>query len=275
MIVHDGRSAFPDHFAVFDRIARLGDGLMLDIGAALGRRTKLMLRACPKGEVWAFEPYPGNWPHFEDLIGDDPRVRLFKAAVSDRAGHEAFHVGSKVEPGRAGNWGKFVGYSSVGRLASAGPVPRAGETYEVETVVLDALLGEREVTFVKIDVQGAELQVLRGLSGALSAGRVAAMFVEFGGEEDVLPALAEHFDLFDSQYVISPRGAAEPDPEVWDIVERRESSKGELRYKGWPKARPAENYVEWFRAESARTGFLECDIVAVRRDIVPIYLSQG
>ncbi|UOM32776.1 FkbM family methyltransferase [Acuticoccus sp. I52.16.1] len=275
MIVNSGRAAFPTDMDVYNRIARLGPGLMLDVGAAVGRRAKLMLRACPTGEVWAFEPFPGNWPHFQGVIGDDPRVRLFKAAASDRAGRERFHVGSVVEPGRGGRWADLVGYSSVGRLDSAGPPPTRGTTYEVETVVLDELLGDRAVTFAKVDVQGAETMVLRGLARALAERRIGVMFVEFGGEVEVLNLLAEHFDLYDSQYVVHVRGDREPDPAEWDIVERRESSKGELRYKGWPRARPDQDYVRWFDDANQRLGFVQCDLVAVRPDLAPLYLAQS
>jgi len=54
---------------------------MLDVGAAAGSTTRQMLQNSPQSRVIAFEPFPGNFPHFERTIGGDPRVTFVKAAV--------------------------------------------------------------------------------------------------------------------------------------------------------------------------------------------------
>lgn len=267
MHVKSGRSPFPDDDAVYAGVARLGPGLMLDIGAAAGHRTRRMLRACPDGEVWSFEPFPGNWPHFEATIGDDRRVRLFKAAASDGPGREQFEVKSVVAPGRVGRWADLVGYSSVGRLSSVGVTPDDAQTFDVETVAIDDLLGERAVSFAKIDVQGAETRVLTGMSRALAAGRVAVIYVEYGGSRDVLSLLSPHFVLFDSLYVVRPkRGVETLDPADWDVVETREASTGVRRFKAWPREPLGEDYARWFRQQSRKVGFMQCDLIGVRAD---------
>lgn len=274
MIVKSGRTAFADDEAVYAGLARLGPGLMLDIGAAAGHRTRRMIRACPQGEVWSFEPFPGNWPHFEATIGDDPRVRLIKAAAGDRAGREQFEVKSVVAAGRAGRWGELVGYSSVGRLSSVGTTPQDAQTFDVDTVAVDDLIGERAVNFAKIDVQGAERRVLAGMERALAEGRVAVVFVEFGGDLEVLSLLGQHFTLFDSLYVLRPkRGAEALDPDVWEVVETREASTGVRRFKAWPRGLPDTDYGAWFRQQSRKVSFMQCDLIGVRPDVLASFTA--
>jgi hypothetical protein len=61
----------------------------------------------------------------------------------------------------------------------------AGRSYDVEAARLDTLLGgnERPIRFVKIDVEGHELAVLRGASALLRRDR-PALLVEVSGDPD-------------------------------------------------------------------------------------------
>jgi FkbM family methyltransferase len=123
------------------------DSDCLDAGAHAGSILREMARIAPHGRHVAWEPLP----EFADRLRQaHPGVEVRQAALSDRAGEREFaHV--LADPG----WSGFV----------ARPTPAGGavETIAVRTERLDDALPEGIApAFLKIDVEGAEEEVLRG-----------------------------------------------------------------------------------------------------------------
>lgn len=215
----------PQRDCIYDLLPHLKPGLCLDIGAAAGHETRRIALAGGDGtRVVAFEPFPGNHPFFlEATQGLGDRVRLVPKAVSDRVGTAEFTVPSIVHAGTVG-WERFVGYSSVGFLsrrrsrihralremlsALRGRPPRG--RLSVATTTVDTEFPAEPIGFVKIDVQGAEPQVLRGAARALADRRIDLLYVEWSGDAEVVRALEEPgYAIYDSLYVAGPR-----DPDV-------------------------------------------------------------
>jgi FkbM family methyltransferase len=149
---------------VQDRIASLvrsGD-VCYDIGANLGFFSVLLARlAGPTGSVYAFEPVPQNVALIERnaRLNQMATVKVQNVAVSNKDGSSelllARHVGGAV-------------------LEEAGTPPDLAGRLTVRTATLDKLVEDKEVpppTFVKIDVEGAELAVLRGMQRVLRESR--------------------------------------------------------------------------------------------------------
>jgi FkbM family methyltransferase len=208
----------PTRDCIYDILGYMPLGHCVDIGAAAGESTR---RLCEKGakRITAFEPFPGNHPHFvRETEGLQAEITLVKKAVSDRVAALSFVVPSVVggtEPG----WAEYEGYSSVGFLTSASRFkalayqahgvlcsllkrPHA-RTYQVESTTIDAELQDADINFMKIDVQGAEASVLDGGRSALSEGRVHVLYIEWSGEQGVISKLKKHgYTLYDSTYVV-------------------------------------------------------------------------
>jgi FkbM family methyltransferase len=152
-------------YAAFHATAARG-GVALDVGANAGAYALLLGQwVRPGGRVFAFEPSPeafeGLRRHVE-LNGLADVVAPVRAAVSDVAG-------------TAGLIG--AGHHGTSRLAAAG---EAG-TETVETVTIDAFCAAHDITptLIKIDVEGFELEALRGARQTLArAGDGLALFVE-------------------------------------------------------------------------------------------------
>ncbi len=75
-----------DTILPYEILAQFEPGLFLDVGAAAGFATRLMLLANPGGEVIAFEPFAGNIPHLKDILQDLPNWKLVPKAVADFSG---------------------------------------------------------------------------------------------------------------------------------------------------------------------------------------------
>lgn len=94
-------------------------------------------------------------------------------ALSDKAGSMPFHI-SKTNPGGSSLVESNQGWEHSGYSHSI----------NVEVSTFDLLLGDRErFDIVKIDVEGAELSVVRGMQKSLAAGKVKAIWCEVRGPD--------------------------------------------------------------------------------------------
>lgn len=271
MLVRSGRDVFPPGgHGPFELLSNLEPGLILDVGASNGSTSKKALRHSPGSTCHSFEPFEGNWPHFEQTVGQDKRITLHKKAVAQSAGRVPFYT-KQVVQGSEGRWAKMPGYSSVGRILTKQDDERLSSSIQVEACSIDEMFPTEVITFLKIDVQGGEENVLRGAEKALAEGRIGVIFIEFSGQRPVLNLLSG-FEIYDGEYLIIPNNDLEPLKDDWDLFRERRLSTGRQACSGWPKKHPASNYLDWFRAERDRIGYLQSDLVCIRPDLVSRFL---
>jgi FkbM family methyltransferase len=272
--IHSSRDLFGERpNAVYDVLGHLEPGLMLDVGAAAGSMTAMMLERSPESTVIAFEPFPGN--HLEQRVGDDPRVTIVRAAVADAIAPARFFVASTVTGSEPG-WERFAGYSSAGHIVDDDAATDDGRTIVVPTVRLDDRIGGRHVRFLKVDVQGGELGVLRSAARCLVDSRVDVMFVEFGGDWSLLSyILASGFDVFDSEYLVI--ADEPPDPQSWRTFRTGDLSVGRRYFRAWPLETPSDPraYCAMFTERLAPRTALQTDLVCVRAGFVDRYLTAA
>jgi FkbM family methyltransferase len=153
----------------------------VDVGCAEGSILKEMLALAPKGRHHAFEPIPVLAARLRTSF---PTVRVFEAALSDVPGEATFeHVVTNPA------------YSGLRRRR----YPSTNEdvqTIRVDTKRLDDILPEDlRIHFMKIDVEGAELQVLRGARQTIARHRPFIIFEHGLGAADYYGTLPE--DVYD------------------------------------------------------------------------------
>lgn len=139
---------------------------VLDIGANIGYFTVLMASWVGQaGSVVAFEPAPANLRLLTRSIaenGFDERVRVFSGVVADDTG-EADLLSVDVRYG-FNSGGAFIAGDSA-------PTPLEHRRTRVKKTKLDALEMPRPVSFIKMDIEGAEALALRGAKELLTADR--------------------------------------------------------------------------------------------------------
>jgi FkbM family methyltransferase len=247
---------------IYEVAAREG-GLCIDGGAAAGFVTrKLANGGC---RVLAFEPFPGNIPHFNATVGSNPRVTLFQKALADFNGKGRFFVRAVVD-GSGSGAGRFPGYSSEGYLIS-GEVPQKStdkQLFDVDVVRLQDVVNE-DVTLLKLDLQRGEYNALLGLGNGIE--RVKYCYVEFLLDWRVVEWFFERdFVVFDTEYVGIPKVPMEQAKRVFDepgtlnLSNGYQAAKGRLR--GVP--RDLDSYREFVeRAKGACFHYLWSDLIAV------------
>jgi FkbM family methyltransferase len=126
----------------------------VDVGANIGWFTVLAAhRAGESGRVFAFEPRPDCFERLSDslrLSGLDGRCRLEAVALGDRDGRlNLASIPAEHNPGHS--------------FLITGDMPEGAEAVVLTDVrTLDSYAIQERVRVIKIDVEGAELQVLRG-----------------------------------------------------------------------------------------------------------------
>jgi FkbM family methyltransferase len=134
----------------------------LDVGANVGVYTSLLARLVgPAGRVFAFEPSPENHALLARR-GLGPNVEAIRAAAGASNGVVMLHQSSAMN----------VDHRTYPTDEARDPIP-------VPLVRLDEAVRGADVDFVKMDIQGYELQALRGMAGILAGRRPLAMILEF------------------------------------------------------------------------------------------------
>ena len=143
------------------------DSCCIDIGAHKGEITKMFLQLAPKGNHIAIEPLVECVEHLATTFAANPNVTVLPFAVAESSGKRDF-IAVRRSPG-------FSGFAD--RKFSGGDPELERRT--VETVRLDDVIdpGAR-VNLIKLDIEGAELQALKGAERILRTSH-PTLLIEF------------------------------------------------------------------------------------------------
>lgn len=145
---------------------------VLDVGANKGQFAVFALGLWPGCRVVAFEPLPGPFAKARAATSAyAERVRLEQVAVGSAEGTAEIRITSRDDSS------SILPLSDTARRAFG--VADTGRVERVPVRTLDALVGGADLrapVLLKIDVQGYEMEVLRGATATLR--RLAAVYVE-------------------------------------------------------------------------------------------------
>ena len=168
------------------------DGAFYDVGSNWGWFS-LLIASKPgfNGEVHAFEPFASSYADLVSVVqqaGLGQRVQCHNAALSDRPGSVVMRLPDHFQSGLAV-------MEETERAAS-------GAT---QMSTLDSL-GLRPPSVIKIDVEGAEIKVLRGGARLLAAHKPFLVFENGRAQETPLRTLEPLYFLRDAGYKLFHAG---------------------------------------------------------------------
>ena len=153
-----------------EKISFIKPKTIFDVGANKGEWSELVANIYPDALILAFEPVPEIFLLMQQKLAafSSSKLHLAQIALSDTAGEIVFYQNAKQSL-----------FSSL--------YPREDnqtlKEIKVETIKGDIYCRENgidTIDFLKIDVEGAELKVLKGFYGMLEKGKIRVIQFEYG-----------------------------------------------------------------------------------------------
>lgn len=143
------------------------DDVFFDVGAHLGVYTCLVGDVLEDGHIVAFEPHHSNAERLKENVDlNDINATIYRRALSDETGTSAFAVTEGKVVDQPGNQDHALAVDDGVQV----PVARGDELIERREVAVPNIL--------KIDTEGAELDVLRGFERVLEQEECRLVYCE-------------------------------------------------------------------------------------------------
>ena len=159
----------------------------VDVGTHSGDILDVLLQQSPNGTHYGFEPLPVFYQSLRTKYQQQKNIVLYDLALSDANGNSSFnHVTSNPS------------YSGI-KKRTYDRTNETDETIEVKTARLDDVLLQqnKKIDFMKIDVEGAELGVLKGAAALIKRDQPVIIFeCGLGGTDMYDTTPAELFSFF-------------------------------------------------------------------------------
>ncbi|WP_271596475.1 MULTISPECIES: FkbM family methyltransferase [unclassified Bradyrhizobium] len=156
---------------------------IVDIGANVGQFALFVREQYPEANIFSFEPLEDCWDTFSTIFRSDPNVHLFRCGVGPADTDALMNVTNA-------NDSSSIFAPAPTQVDVFGT--KVNTTKKVELRRLATLLREDQIAFpalLKIDVQGFELDVLRGCEELLSSF-------------DTLYVEASYMELYEGQALV-------------------------------------------------------------------------
>lgn len=140
-------------------------GSVLEVGANIGFFTIYFSKHVGStGKVYAFEPIPSTYDVLKNniLLNSLINIETYNLAASSAPGEIVFRMPNGDHSTASMHWHKSC---------------EDAEEYIVNAVDLDSMFHDKKIDFVKIDVEGAEGDVIAGMEKIISASK-PIVFVE-------------------------------------------------------------------------------------------------
>ena len=139
--------------------------LVIDVGANAGLFTHLIWVLNPQAEIYSFEPLPKMAAKIREWLSrTKAKATLFNQAAAAQAGTASFYAANEDD----------TGASLINDGSGLKPIT-------VPLVTLDSVVPNRPVFLLKIDVEGAECEVLAGAKQTIANSRF--MLIEAIGDD--------------------------------------------------------------------------------------------
>ena len=149
--------------------------IIFDIGANTGSVTAAYLKAFPDADIHSFEPCHKTFKRLRDRHGDNKRVHVHERAVSDSAGTLTFYEAEN----HATN--SLFPSADEAALLFGSSKTKTSSTEQVESITINGYCQEHgidKINLLKLDIQGGELDALKGASKLLESSQIDVIYSE-------------------------------------------------------------------------------------------------
>tara|TARA_Y100000739_G_scaffold226159_1_gene233238 strand:+ start:84 stop:821 length:738 start_codon:yes stop_codon:yes gene_type:complete len=147
--------------------------IVFDVGANKGQSINLFKKWFPGSRIYSFEPNPKLFSKIKKKHGKNKKIKLFQIALSDKKGRKIFNENLFDSSSTLENVNKNSKYlRKKAKLLGVKPKDLIVNSYPVDVQKLSTIIKDLKLSvidFVKIDVEGHELNCLQGLFDGLKA----------------------------------------------------------------------------------------------------------
>ena len=154
-------------------IRPLAKPVCFDVGANKGEYSMILAKYLPEAEIHAFEPHPSTFKTLEKNLEQFENVKVNNFAFSNSAGTTKLWD-YNTEDGTS--------HASLSRASLIRSDTEKVVEVEARMSTIDEYLRENgieKVHFLKVDVEGHEIEVLKGAVNALTEGKIEIIQLEF------------------------------------------------------------------------------------------------
>jgi FkbM family methyltransferase len=161
----------------------------IDVGCHKGEILDEIIFCAPSANHFAFEPIPAFFENLKSKYKNFPTITFYPFALADKNGNATFNY-VKNAPA----------YSGLNRREYAHKQPDI-EEINVEIKKLDDLIPDNtKIDLIKIDVEGAELGVLKGATRIIKINKPIIIFESGIGASDYYQTTPQQiFDFFEKE----------------------------------------------------------------------------
>lgn len=160
----------------FSDIAFLEEGrdvkTIFDVGANVGFVTFQFQKRFPKAEIYAFEPNPYVFFQLKENYKNDPKIHLYQLGVANQSGFLDFNINANT------GTSSFLAADEYHKTHQA---KHLKEKKSTQVIAIDEFCqneGIQHVDILKLDIEGYELNALKGAIGLLSNQAIDIIYTE-------------------------------------------------------------------------------------------------
>jgi FkbM family methyltransferase len=181
-----------EHEYFFNHLQLGKDEVFIDCGAYIGDTIDEFLKRCPEyKQIVAFEPETENFRKLKKKHGTNSKITLINAGVYDKEGETLFE--------------RQDGLSRIIQPSSSPPKQDDWRSnfMSIQLKTIDNLKLEN-VSFIKMDIEGAELNALKGAEKTIIKNKPKLAICLYHSDEDMI-RLAEYIHNLISEYKLYVR----------------------------------------------------------------------
>ena len=187
------------------------DDIIIDIGANIGYYALMEAKLAPEGSVYAIEPVSENFDYLKTNadLNECTNIKLFNCALSNRSGDDVISIP------------EHRNYAALSEGPNKGNVRKE----KVVLSTLDRFVDEhvkRCPTWLRMDVEGHEHQILKGASRVLNEGTELKIAMELHPSRISESAYSEMLSTLEEQGF---KATAFNDPDLYNIKHEQLSNK--------------------------------------------------